>query len=239
MQVSIRAFVDFDNLAQRNRSADGLERVFSYIFGSEDFNLGAPVISCEVRIYGGWYQENGLTKAAQLLSAQLEGKFPLSLRARGGELIKLTAAMAYSMSQDPTTHMLDTYRQKGVPSNLRCNAPGNSGCSQKACMFSNLPDLIKKKRCPAINCDIEIGRILYRGEQKIVDTMLACDVVHDVSLGSYAAFIIISGDDDMIPPIRSALLKGGKVIHVVSKLPIKRLNSLGSFRNYREVVYAA
>ncbi len=50
-------------------------------------------------------------------------------------------------------------------------------------------------------------------EQKIVDTMLTCDLIYAARL-SYDRIILISGDDDFLPPLRTALLRGATVFRI-------------------------
>lgn len=49
--------------------------------------------------------------------------------------------------------------------------------------------------------------LVYRHEQKIVDTMLACDMIYSPTQ-DYQHLILISDDDDFLPPLRTVLLRG-------------------------------
>jgi uncharacterized LabA/DUF88 family protein len=76
--------------------------------------------------------------------------------------------------------------------------------------------LLKTGSCPMAGCNVAIPDLVYRHEQKIVDTMLTCDLIHAATAG-YDRVLLISGDDDFLPSLRSVLLRGVAAIRFHTK----------------------
>ncbi len=52
--------------------------------------------------------------------------------------------------------------------------------------------LLKTGTCPVSTCTVAAVDLVYRHEQKIVDTMLTCDLIYSTHL-SYDCVILVSG----------------------------------------------
>ena len=166
--------------------------------------------TCEVRIYGGWYEEDQFTRQAQELFVQLQRDFPAVVRvpsAHGSIAFSTTADLAVSLLQEPSTHLFRTYRRKEKASNIRVETPTSVGCCDNECVLPMVKHALKKGSCPKIGCSIIRTDLIYRHEQKIVDTMLTCDMVHATDR-EYSKLILVSDDDDFIPSLRTTVLKG-------------------------------
>ncbi|MCC5619748.1 NYN domain-containing protein [Nostoc sp. CHAB 5715] len=76
--------------------------------------------------------------------------------------------------------------------------------------------LIRTGQCAKPGCSTNSSNLVYRHEQKTVDTMLSCDLIH----GGYAQYdvvVLVSGDDDFLPPLRTVLLQGTSAIRIHPK----------------------
>ena len=62
--------------------------------------------------------------------------------------------------------------------------------------------------------------MIYKYEQKIVDTMLTCDLIY-ISEMDCNYLILVSSDDDFLPPIRT-ILSSGKTIYRIHPKPNNR-----------------
>jgi hypothetical protein len=63
--------------------------------------------NCEVRVYGGWYEGNQITRMAQDLSVELQRDFPIIVRVPLGNsnlALKTSAELAVSLLQEPGHH---------------------------------------------------------------------------------------------------------------------------------------
>ena len=170
--------------------------------------------TCDIRIYGGWYEGPTMTKRAQELAVAIGNEFPAIIRVpnQTGEIASfaVNAELAVAMMEEPSHHLFGTYRKKGKPGNLRVQQPAEVGCTDPACPLPLAKSLLKTGSCPISSCAVTAADLVYRHEQKIVDTMLACDMVY-APTQDYSQLILVSGDDDFLPPLRTVLLRGTPV----------------------------
>ena len=122
-----------------------------------------------------------------------------------------TAELAVALLEEPGHHLFNTYRRKGKPANIRVQSPAVVGCAEAACPLPHARRLLKSGRCPTPTCSVTADDLVYRHEQKIVDTMLSCDLLYAAHL-DYDLVLLVSGDDDFLPPLRTALLRGMPII---------------------------
>ncbi|NNS07076.1 NYN domain-containing protein [Erwinia sp. JH02] len=214
--MKITVCIDYDNLSLLQKNAgifDVVQRIFtqsSYLF---DENAG----ECEIRLYGGWYEGDTLSIVSQQVSVSIQREFPAVMRVltEAGQVavIKVTAELAVSLLEEPGHHLFNTYRRKGRPSNIRVETPSSVGCNSNDCPLPLVKKVLQKGRCPALGCVSQSNSIVYRHEQKLVDTMLTCDLIY-LSGQNNDYLFIVSADDDFLPPIRTLMLKGKKIIRV-------------------------
>jgi hypothetical protein len=212
-KMKLAAFIDYDNLLDAHKTSGILDVITKAL-------VQTPIASqetrgtCDVRIYGGWYEGPTMTKLAQDLSVAIQGEFPAIIRipsvGSGVVALAATAELAVAMMEEPGHHLFDTYRKKGKPANLRVQNPADVGCMDKSCPLPIAKKLLKSGACPIPTCAITADDLVYRHEQKIVDTMLTCDMIFAPRL-DYDHLILVSGDDDFLPPLRTVLLRGTPV----------------------------
>ncbi|MFI8645927.1 NYN domain-containing protein [Pseudomonas iridis] len=213
--------IDYDNLHKPQKAAGIMSVISSALIKMPEIFI-TSFGSCEVRLYGGWFEGEDLTKLSQDVYVNIESDFPaiLNLPAANGTCrISVTVELAYSLLEDPSHHLFNTYRKKGKPNNLRVEKQANLGCSTSTCPLPMARKLLEKGFCPSDGCAHSDKHIVYRHEQKLVDTMLTCDLIYLAAQG-YDYLIIISADDDFLPPIRTLLLRGSKVVRVHPRLNI-------------------
>jgi uncharacterized LabA/DUF88 family protein len=166
----------------------------------------------KIRLYGGWYGQTSFTLRAQLLSADIQNNFPnVSLLSDNVTSAIVNCEMAYSILADPANHLFDTYRQKGIPLGLKANHPSMCQCSNPNCPIINTYNFITNGLCSTCNT-ITPEDIFYRGEQKLVDTMLTSDLIYSSNQPENIG--IVSSDDDFWPGIKTTLVNGKTVIQI-------------------------
>jgi uncharacterized LabA/DUF88 family protein len=174
-----------------------------------------PRVKCDVRVYGGWYEGNQITRLAQNVTVELQRDFPTVIRllttGNAHIFVSTSAELAVALLQEPGHHLFNTYRRKGKPANVRVMTPTDAGCINPDCVLPLMKKLLSKGNCPKAGCGVTMGNLVYRHEQKIVDTMLTCDLIY-ASNGIADRVILVSGDDDFLPPIRTILLRGTPVV---------------------------
>ncbi len=211
--MKLAVFIDYDNLLEHHRNSGILDVTRRALLQVPKFSFAANG-TCDVRIYGGWYEDCTLTRRAQDLAVALAQEFPAAIRvpdnAGGICRISATAELAVASLEEPSHHLFDTYRKKGKPSNLRVQKPEDVGCVDPTCPLPLVKKVLKRGTCPNALCVVGASDLVYRHEQKIVDTLLACDMVF-APMQNYDHLVLISGDDDFLPPLRSVLLRGTPV----------------------------
>lgn len=207
---SLGVFIDYDNLTLIQKT-DGIFDLLTKALCLLPGNMSTRV-RCDVRVYGGWYEETQMTRMAQDVAVEIQRDFPsiihLPTDGRSPTIsVAVKAELAVALLQEPGHHLFNTYRRKGKPSNIRVETPHNVGCTDADCILPLMNTLIKTGRCPKSECSGFGQNLVYRHEQKIVDTMLSCDLIHGGGT-KYDSVVLISGDDDFLPPLRTVLLHG-------------------------------
>lgn len=217
--MNVAILVDYDNLLPAQKAAGVLDvatRVLMKLPLTQTPQRG----SCELRLYGGWYEGTSMTQQAQDLAVALQADFPAIVRllTESGEhtAVTVNAALAVSMIEEPGHHLFNTFRKKGRPNNVRVQSQIDVGCIDRQCVLPLVKQLLKTGTCPVATCSIVSKDLLYRNEQKIVDSMLTCDLIYSQRQGFHHV-VLVSGDDDFIPPVRSLLLNGVSIIRVHPK----------------------
>lgn len=217
-------FIDYDNLLPPQKTT-GILNVVTKALIQVPWDPSIARGSCDVRVYGGWYEGTQITRMAQDLTVELQRDFPAIIRVphcSGGILaLHATAELAVALLQEPAHHLFNTFRRKGKPSNVRVQKPGDAGCADAACMLPQMKQLLSNGRCPKAGCTVTSCDLVYRHEQKIVDTMLTCDLIHAVDRVS-GRVVLISGDDDFLPPLRTVSLRGGAAVRCYPKPSTQR-----------------
>lgn len=173
-----------------------------------------------IRLYDGWYQEHHLTQRAQNVSTAIMANFPGVHTINHGSATKklmVNVEMAYSLKIDPGTDIWHTYRMRNSPRGLSCGDPAKAGCTMTPCLLLNTYLFFKENRCPQTACAIEPKHMINRGEQKLIDGMLAADLYY-LHLQKEPHVVVVSSDDDMWPAIRTVLDLG---MHVIQVHPLK------------------
>ena len=202
--------VDYDNIEiaiLRLGIVHVVDRIVSRIDPTEvDVNR-----RIRIRLYGGWYLNDSLTHRAQELSTDISTNFPdtKSLSDDSTKVI-VSCEMAYSILADPTNHLFSTFRPRGIPGGLKAYNPTTScGCININCPIVTTHDFLKNNICSVCNT-VKPKDVFYRGEQKLVDTMLTSDLIFSSNQPSNLG--VVSSDDDFWPGIKTTLANGKKVI---------------------------
>lgn len=217
-------FIDYDNLLSAQKSAGILDVVTKALI-QIPLDAVTTRAKCDVRVYGGWYEGNQITRLAQDVAIEIQRDFPKVIRlpVAGSEhvLVSVNAELAVALLQEPGHHLFNTYRRKGKPANVRVVEPTDAGCADTACVLPLMKKLLNTGNCPKAGCGVATGELVYRHEQKIVDTMLSCDLIHAGS-GVADRVILVSGDDDFLPPLRTILLRGAAAVRFHPKMNNQR-----------------
>jgi len=217
---TILMLVDFDNLHYRQGSLDIFNRIDS-IIRKIDSQILINYKRIEVRLYGGWYDLNGITKLSQDIIAEIRGYYPAVIRILHNDFLYnliLNVELAFGTSLEPNYRYLNTFRIRGRQYGLKCKTQGELACHSEICSSRILYDILDKGETSNKYCTHSTSDILYKAEQKLVDSIIVLDLLfYSQSGNKYADIIIVSSDDDIWPGIRSAMFFGSRVIHVQTK----------------------
>ena len=210
--------VDYNNI-DRSIRHKGLAYVVDSILKRISDQLPAERARAHFRLYDGWYNEQAPTRICEDLAAEIGNLSPsvrTVLENEKTNRVRITVELAYSLAIEPNTHMFHTYREKSAPHGIACTAPRSAGCNQSPCLLASMPDFFNKERCPSPECAVRLKDILFRPEQKLVDAMLTSDIIH-FAYTREESIAVVTSDDDFWPAIRTALLYGARVRHVLTK----------------------
>lgn len=198
--------LDFDNYFPKQMSeypAVRLESFFSSII-SEILKTDMLVSEIIIRLYGGWYQGTGYSKKASELQIALQGisLFPIFYKnKRINGLIEIAEQM-YGINYT----WLDTFQEKVGLQKVKIDwtRTGNS-CTHSAptCPVKILSNFIQNKNhhCSNLGCGVVQSDVFYRREQKLIDTMMTCDVISYTEEIDVASVYVVSDDIDLFPSI--------------------------------------
>lgn len=192
-------------------------------------------------LYGGWYETNRPSPRAQTLAPIVFSDFPkpITITTPGHAVtVLVNCELAYALQVNPSHHLLRTYRRHSVPYGLNCKNPKTSGCRSNPCAIQAVYDFFTNKKCINPACNVRPKDVMIKGEQKLVDTMLAADVMHFSVNLKEPNICIVSSDDDLWPAVVMALYAGTEVFHIHPKpdqsTPMCYRSSVGSL--YKHII---
>jgi uncharacterized LabA/DUF88 family protein len=207
-------FIDFDNWFTKRDlslySAQQLQFEFKEIIEtSVDISLLNNSDEIELRLYSGWYQESLLTQKASILLEKMPliKLFPIITSKR--IIIKGNIILVDTLAQVPKYVWRNTLKEKKGLSYVRVNNDKlNETCfgNKENCPPQILKRISKNKKhsCRVDGCDSLNSDLFVKTEQKMVDTMIACDIItysmeHDVG-----KIVVVSDDIDHFPALAVA-----------------------------------
>lgn len=218
---NIAILIDFDNLFYHDLSlvdnVSGLQHEINNIINiaySINFNLN----NFHIRFYGGWMEKGILTNYASRLLTTIENLdyFPffneLTKKVVHGQVELATHLVAVSDFEWQNTRKT----KLGIPNLRLVNSGLPPGCKRTSdtCPVRILHRFSKKpsRECPVPGCNIKNEEAFMVVEQKMVDTMLACDIMEISNNSNYSGLIVASDDMDLLPPLAQAIRGQGRTV---------------------------
>jgi hypothetical protein len=210
------AIIDFDNWFKKNLS-DYTDTQFELeLRGLVDqlLELVPELDEIELRMYNGWYQERVLTRKAselQLLLSRIT-LFPYELDPSKARIVRGKIEIVSSLNDLPSYVWFNTVKEKkGIPS-LRIDRTSlTSTCDARldTCPVHIMKRFTKKKNkeCSIESCSVLHSDVFIGLEQKMVDTMIACDIISFCEDDDCEAILVVSEDIDHFPAIAKGKLK--------------------------------
>ena len=200
--------IDFDNYYNKTNFIEKTSTSFSndmrHIIDSIlERNNTNEISDILIRLYSGWYKENDLTNKASSVLTKLSSVdiFPLIIE---NNKVSGKIELATSLFVAREYVFFNTYQEKyGLP-RLRINRElltDHCYNNRNNCPILLLHNFTKKKTklCHVTNCPYRQSDVFFANIQKMVDTMIACDII-EFSDGNNIVYLI-SDDIDHIPAL--------------------------------------
>ncbi|MBE0643267.1 MAG: NYN domain-containing protein [Bacteroidetes bacterium] len=214
MSSTIVLFVDYYNLSVNLRKT-GSVSISKVVLDIVEENIRQDYRRVLVRFYGGWYIKNILTIDAQRLSAEISAEFPVAHVMNSNKMI-VDCELALTLRSDMKRHIWHTMRKHRMPTGLFSLGQEDIGCDKGNCIASSFKKLLETGVCPIEGCTTKVNQILGKDEQKLVDAMIASDMIHCMITGE-KEIVLVSSDDDFFPAIQLLVQNGVKLIQVNTK----------------------
>lgn len=234
------ALVDFDNWYRATPAAQ-VEPVLAHCLNEvtrELVQLGPRVEFILIRLYGGWTENGTLTPLASEVAAaaSVGNPFPLALQ-REGRIIHGEVALAHNLSIAPHVDLGDSSRRRSGPPRLRLNGtPLPAGCIEdmESCPAKILQRFTKAptKSCPSSSCPVTAETAFVTREQKMVDTLMACDLLDLAHDDDVVAAAVVSADVDLLPPLIHARSLNRCEMMLMTNLPYWSADQIGLVRHH-------
>lgn len=180
----------------------------------------ADISRIEIRVYGGWYQQGSLTDKASAVFTLLSGiDFTIPLQNHGRWV---RWGMEIVISAYGTNHFWNnTYRQKnGLPRIIV-----NTDAQREICGVDKIHcpvEIVKKiskgaeKICHVDGCTLKAGDIFQTFGQKMIDTLMACDILTIAEEADTDAIAVMTDDVDILPALVVSSMKYNQVDYYVA-----------------------
>ena len=173
------------------------------------FKLDTTTQDISIRIYGGWKTSNVWTNRASRMQQAIGAQqlFPFAHPPVG--IVRGSVKLVTSLLVDPQLNWDTTFKVRaGLRRVTLAEAPCFDGCSspQSECPVRRFAKFTKNRgsNCPADGCSVSNEKVFKSAEQKMVDTMLACDLIECASDDSISAVAIVTEDTDLLPALVQA-----------------------------------
>jgi hypothetical protein len=205
-----------DELVAQARGLDLIDRVISFLLDEDP-----ATERIEIRLYGGWMDAGVLTPlASAILSAPDLDPFPITNPATGA-IVRGAVELVRSLALMPAVAWPDlVIRESGI-ARLRQTSILVDACvsdTREACPLRTMHWMSRRydRECPMPTCTMTFGAAFENKTQKMVDSLLVCDLIHyGRALGEGDMLLLLSDDLDLLPGLLVAAESSGPAIHRV------------------------
>lgn len=212
--MQVHALIDFHNLPPQLKAGnpESLARAIDALILSHY----PRTHEVNIRLYGGWYEEQGLSKDGTRLTQEVGASFPLSLIGEDGEVRYVRCEIASSLVDSRSDLFPATLRNRhGLDWFIRDPQPAR--CIDKANCTVSLVMRWSRNGCPTPGCPVRSIEAFRCIQQKLVDTLICCDLLSLAVPDPATPVFLISEDDDFVPALLLAGLRGAAIWHVRTK----------------------
>lgn len=203
--------LDFNNIFTDQPNSSQIKLLIDTVL-ERIFLSNSQIDEINVRVYGGWFKDDVLTQRASVVMQFIKSSdfFPIIVNGRR----RIRGSIEF-VDRINGLDLLwrNTHREKkGLPRIIVNNGIERPHCSDNK---ENCPiEIIKKfsksstKICPVAECSLTNDSIFIRLGQKMVDTMMVCDILTYGEEGC-SEICVLTDDVDLLPAIALCKLKHG------------------------------
>ena len=205
--------VDFDNFFEYRPDADSFDwlQVEFDLLLKKILQLYKDIDYFDIRLYGGWKENGKWTRLGSVIQQAVASFnfFPIKDKIQN-KIIRGKIELVTRLIAVPFVEWDDTVTTRsGIP-RLRLMNPGlPEGCisDNENCPIRLIYRFSRKRirQCSVPGCPVNTKNAFKVVEQKMVDTMLSCDVIHLSNDEDVFGMMVISDDFDLLPPMAMAL----------------------------------
>lgn len=203
--------IDYHNLpAELTRR--GVAELWNRLRASIGVEVGDSENDTTLRLYGGWYDEMGLSRDGDRVARDMDCSFPILIKHPSG-LQRVHCELASSLHVMRDCFFPATVRnRRGLKRAVKTE--GTLDCAYPdRCSIPSVMHWVNG-RCPELKCNVDSGMAFRRKEQKLVDTLMCCDLISFALESPTSPIFVVSEDDDFVPAMLLATHLGGNVCHV-------------------------
>ena len=160
-----------------------------------------------LRLYGGWMQDGALTSVGSKVSQLVQLATPFPVAVGGDRLVHGEIQLALDVAGVEGLNMEDTFRRRQGPSRLQLSqSPVPEGCAVHAsrdCPMRAVALLTRRaeKTCPVRECQVTPRSAFVVHEQKMVDVMMASDILYYCRDSTATGVVVVTCDTDLLPSL--------------------------------------
>ncbi len=219
-EQELYVLIDYENLRLEDVGdiVPTIDYVVSLIYDTEPF-LKQNFLSVIVRIYGGWDEriltENGTEKndftiIGQKMTRVIGLSYPVR---RKDPHCRIQVELARGQAINPNVFFPFTLRRRQtLGQRIRVCKKDEDCCPNATNTLDFIRKLKKSNKCP--HCGKPSSNIIWYAEQKLVDVLLATDLLHYALLSPSALFAVVSSDDDFLPALFHVGYLGRNIYHI-------------------------
>ncbi len=214
--ATLAVLVDYDNL-DRAMTAAGPISCAKRILQAVPTVVLLKFDTLAVRLYGGWRSNGRLTQAAQRIVPEIRASSPGIFSVPDGQS-HAAKRLIVELAESPiglTVPLNETLARDRSLRRFRANTSRLAACVNiPGCGMKTHFSLTEKSPCLDRACPMELGDLLVRDEQKMVDTLIVADIAQQTFVAGASDIVVVSSDTDMWPGVLLALQNSCNVIHV-------------------------
>lgn len=226
--------VDFDNFFPQQMSeynSTQLETFFNLRI-QEILAVHPETERIDIRLYGGWYKNNGYSNKASELQTILQSISIFPLLIENNKKVDGVIELAEHMNGVPYV-WTNTFQEKAGLQKVRIDwTKTGESCTHASpsCPVKILSNFIRNRnhQCSNSGCSTIHSDVFFRREQKMIDTMMTCDIMSFSEESDVNSIYIISDDTDLFPAIALSRTKNPETGIVMG---IKNSQSLSYYRS--------